>query len=266
MADITISSLLLFFLSIPGYIARTTYHTDEFSKAVLPKNLLEDLAGAVLFSFPVHYASLLVAEATHHWTGLVPDVDFVKVIRLLSATFDEEGRYSLNEIVESCYSNWVFITGYIILALVLSLLGGKLIRHLVWIRKWDLRYPAFFKFRNYWLYRLTGRGITKDNKEPNIRFVHALIQTDKELQLYSGLLFSFIVDENGELLDLLLVGAKKSVGDPKEKEGRVLYDWLVIPGNLFVLKYATILNLNIYYYHLSGTGQLELLEVVQKVS
>lgn len=271
MADITLSTLILFFLALPGFVARSAYHSDKFSRTILPASLVEDLAGSLLFALPLHFICLLISEGLHHWSAanwlpwfpIVPDIDFVKVVRLLAANFEPAGEYSLNAITDNAYTNWKYITAYAVMIHLLAGLLGSTLRNWVWKGRWDLKLPVLFRFRNYWLYRLTGRGITAGSKESNIRFIQLLVEVNGEIVLYSGILLTFIVDEKGELLDFLLVNAKRSIGDITEEDGEVRYKWLRIPGSTFVVKYAEVINLNLHYYHLTSDGKLELLQARQ---
>ena len=271
MAEITLSTLILFFLALPGFVARSAYHSDEFSRTILPSTIVEDLMGSLLFAFPLHFICLLISEGLHHgssvewwpWLQKMPDIDFVKVVRLMAANFEETGEYSLNGIVNNAYTNWSYITAYAAMIHLLAWGLGTGLKYLVWKWKWDLKSPVLFRFRNYWLYRLTGRGITAGNKEPNVRFIQILVEIEGQIVLYSGMLLTFIVDEKGELLDLLLVNAERSVGSVTEKDGEVRYKWLRIPGSIFALKYEKVINLNLYYYHLASDGKFELLQARQ---
>lgn len=265
MADITLSTLILFFLALPGFVARSVYHSDEFSRTILPRSWVEDFTSALVFALPLHFIAIFISEFIHHvskeiYYPIVPDVDFAKIVRLLAANFEPTGPYSLNGIVDNAYQNWIYVLMY---ALLIHTLGGCLgftTRTIVWKNKLDLKWPTLFKFRNYWLYRLRGRGIIEGNIDPNIQFIHALVEVEEKIVLYSGILQSFIVDEDGELLDLLIINANRSFNTMKKKDKNVDYEWLGIPGSIFVLKYSEIKNLNLFYYHLDPDGKLIKLE------
>lgn len=263
MAEITLSTLVLFFLALPGFVARSSYHSDEFSRAMLPASLIEDLMGALLFAFPLHFICLLISEGLHHisaavWFPIVPDINFAKIVRLLAANFDPEGEYSLNAIVENAYTNWKCVTAYAIMIYSFAWYGGHIVRDWVWENDLDLKKPNLFRFRNYWVYRLTGRGIAQGHK-PNYTVVQALSRVGDRSVIYGGFLASFIVNEKGELLDLVLSKARRAelVTDRED------YTWVEIEGSLFVFKYSEAINLNLSYYYVAPDGKYSLLEVRQ---
>ena len=246
MSQLTLPTLVLFFFALPGFIARLAYYSDKFSRSILSKSILEDLAGSLLFAFPLHLVGLFVSALLHRaWPSQYPNVNPSIVVHWLAGKFESDGPYSLNSVVENAWDNWVFVLSYAAFIHMVAIASGYGMRVLVWESRLDLRWPAAFRFRNYWLYRLTGRDMVRKQDGNILTLVHALTKRDKAQLLYSGVLLTFIVDESGELVDLLLINAKVAQGEPQIKNGVVEYDWIKIPGNVFVVKYSEVINLNL---------------------
>ncbi len=155
------------------------------------------------------------------------------------------------DILENLYKNVHWIIGYFFLVILLAGGLGKLMNNFVWKYEMDLKFPSLFKFGNQWLYHLTGRGSQKTREKKNkeiIPIVDVMADLGEKTRLYRGILFDFNTDNSGSLREIFLkVAVRGKFEDDKETEKKIFY-WEEIPGDVFILPYKSIINLNITYY------------------
>jgi len=264
VGNIALTTLIVFMLAIPGYVARSFYHTAGLAKSILPKRVTDDLVGSLSFSIPIHVLAVILCESAFHYWEWVPywlvpeDINFVVVFRLLSGDF---GNDFDRMIVDNVYSQGLLIGRYALLVLMLSVLVGLTLRWAVWRFKLDLHLPFIFRFGNYWLYRTTGRGkFEKQVKELKKAkgwkkvaiwvALDALVEVEGKVQIYSGILKDFNVDENGEVIDLNLVKVNRITRKETMLAGqkKTTYYPDPIAGDMFVVRYSNVINLNLEYW------------------
>lgn len=83
-----------------------------------------------------------------------------------------------------------------------------------------------------------------------IPVVDALVDLGEKTRLYRGVVWDFTTDETGALQDILLIQALRGKFGEDAGEEEEFY-WQEIPGDIFVLKYSNVLNLNITYLPLA---------------
>lgn len=242
MTNIAFTTLVLLVLSLPGYLAQAGYYSREFTKQVLPQSLLNDIARSIIISLPFHLLGLTLVESWQHAGWIKTDLNFEIVLRLLSGHY--ENRFT--DVINRLYGNKEKIVMYYVLLSVGAFLTGHALRHIVWHRQMDVRYPSVFGYRNLWLYRLTGRGKFPPDQEP-VPYVDALVDLGEKTRLYRGVVWDFAVDDTGNLQDLFLIKALR--GKFTMREGATAeFSWQQIPGDFLVLRYSEIKNLNVSYF------------------
>lgn len=276
MENLAITTVLILFLAIPGYLARLAYFSGELSRAVLPRKPLDDIYSSIVFALLIQGAGLAVVEFIYHClklelplVGRIPDIDFLKIYRLFTGKFFECGAISdeacirkhdsLNWIVEQSYHDGLWIAAYFALLFSLALIGGWGLRKIVWWGELDLKFTVF-KFENFWLYRQTGRGFVQDQElRENERLVvvcDVLVENnDPSVQvIFSGFFHTFSTEPNGELRDVILTDVNKwrvyfepNVRDG-ELQGTIHQHPEVLAGSMMIIKNSSILNLMISYY------------------
>ena len=247
MENLALTTILLLILALPGYVAQRLYHSGNLNKAVLPRNLTGDVTTAFLLSLPIHFVGIAIVEHLNHTWGVVPDINPEIVGRLIAGEYGPDSVL-FPDLIDNGYQNIHWIIAYAFLITVLSSLGGLLTREVVWRKRLDLRYPNIFGFGSSWLYRLTGRDNLRGNPtgQEVIPIVDALVNLGDKTRLYRGIVSDFATDESGALREIFLVETvrgKFGLGENEEAE----FYWEDIPGDTFVLKYPTVLNLNITY-------------------
>ncbi|HEV8540119.1 MAG TPA: hypothetical protein VGQ60_03055 [Nitrospiraceae bacterium] len=294
MPNIAFTTLVLVVLAFPGYIFRSSYFSDQFSRRLLPRIWTDDIVKAVLYSLPFHLAGLFIFEVLQHDGVIKHTLDFETGLRLLTGEFAEEvSNYddSLSAMSQKLYSNSRYILVYYLGVLGVAYAVGHLFRWIVWNYECDVKWPSVFGYRNDWLYTLMGRGklyvpnqnwlmriIGRPGKgsvphERTVVILDALTDQEMEIpgksQLYSGIVAAFTTDENGTLKEIVLAKAKRGKFTPKEAEDLYQFLWRLwkgrgsdyvfeqedIPGRDFILKYNTIKNLNLTYLPVDASDQ-----------
>lgn len=251
MENIALTTLVVFILAMPGYVARSAYHSGNLTGAVLRRSIMNDLVWTIMIAMPIHAIGVFIVEHLHELWDLIPDINFEATFRLLTGEYGPESVL-LTDLIGNVYQNSHYITAYVLFLLLLSLGLGLWLRKLVWELQLDLRFPHIFGFGNLWLYRLTGRNrlAATPRGEEVIPVVDALVDLGEKTRLYRGVVWDFTTDETGALQDILLIQALRGkFGEDTGKEEE--FYWQEIPGDIFVLKYSNVLNLNITYLPLA---------------
>ena len=135
--------------------------------------------------------------------------------------------------------------------------AGKVFRLLVEQTHLDILFHSL-RYNNDWYYLLTGRvmsevGWTQKTDSVKYVFVDVLVETKEGSVLYCGLLDEFYLSKDGvDRICLSEVYRRSFIDDIKE--GERLPDkslderYYRMPGDLFVIPYSQIRNLNLTYY------------------
>lgn len=252
MSSIPLATLMIVLLALPGYISRLFYFSGKLNKSILPKNFKDDIASSIIFSFPIHLIGIFLVEHLRHWSDFVPEINFQMTFLIVSGhLWDDANTGKL--ILDDFYKNIHWIISYSLGLIVMAALVGKLMNWLVWKNHWDLRFPSLFEFGNTWLYTLTGRGKRIGTKNDNEIFpvVDAMANLGGKTRLYRGLMLDFNTDDSGSLKEIFITKARRGKFLSQESLGeRPGFYWEKIPGDIFMLPYKSIINLNITYFQI----------------
>jgi hypothetical protein len=249
--NIAFTTLVILLLAMPGYIARSAYLTDDFTRDVLPTNLTNEIALAILYSLPFHFIGITLVTHLYLSGYITTNVNFDVLFRLLAGQYGNDGA-EFSRLSNNLYQYVHRIAAYFFCILLAALLSGILLRKIVWNYKLDVRIPTLFRYRNRWLYLLTGRE-QLNLEDPYITVVDALTELGSTTQLYRGMVVGFTSNENGNLEDLYLGDTFRGKFAELASGGK-LFEWHEIPGEFFILKYADIKNLNISFIPASAAG------------
>jgi hypothetical protein len=251
VTNIAFTTLVILIFSFPGYVLRASYYAGKFTSHVLPRNWTEDIARAILFALPLHLFMLTVFELLEY-SGLIHStLNFETAFRVVSGEYD--GNFSAT--IANFYANTRYLIIYYMSTLMMAIGLGYVLRKLVWKWKWDVKYPWLFRYKNDWLYTLMGRDVPVPRAYPAGRIyvrVEALTKIPMQegtakSRLYRGIVEGFTTEDSGSLRDIFLTEVERGKFR-KEPAKEPEFFWKpVTPGNLMVLKYAELQNLNITY-------------------
>jgi len=235
-AGVTIFSIAyVIILIVPGIIFKRFYFQGAFSKQFNSGLFADRIITSLFWGIIVQILGLLSYSRIIN----IKYADF-KVRALLF--YKNVLGNSLPNLSLSQLLNILLYSMYsVCLAAALGLFFYKIVRAL----QLDLKSPAF-RFTNHWHYYF--RGEILQTKEFNGNAIGKVISTEVDVMtkdnngksnLFSGLLTQYTLNQNHEIEALYLTGSSRfsqTSGNTK-----------VIPGDIFIIPYATVQNLNIRY-------------------
>lgn len=256
--SLTLGTLFLLFLLLPGLVFRKAFFVLPFDKRFTETNTLSELGIILILSILLQFFGFWLIE------GLCP-VWFRESMELyhfgVSYVFpgtdvlqrqSQFNAISFSTIVLYQLSLWI-------IAALLGLMINSLVRHF----KWDRTY-RIFRFGNSWYYYFSGEAIEFPNIEGNAKeidciFVDTLVKAQGKEILYIGILSDYELSANGGLKSFSLKGAKRrflvqgnepsSTQRELQSEAAILDEYYSIPSNVLVIPYNdNVININFRYY------------------
>jgi hypothetical protein len=251
MNNIAFTTLVILVMAFPGHVLRASYYAGTFTRNVLPKSWTDDIAKAALYSLPLHLFWILLFEGLKSGHIISTSITFEVAYRV----FIGQQADDLSD-ARLLYDNKLILCAYYSCVFLGALVLGHLFRWLVWRNKLDVRYPWLLRYRNEWLYTLLGRDVPVPTSYPNGKVyvrIEGLTRIPTEepdkTRLYRGFVEAFTTEETGALRDILVKEAERGIfevdpANPLQKK----FSWKAIsPGDLIILKYSELQNLNITY-------------------
>jgi hypothetical protein len=148
-----------------------------------------------------------------------------------------------------------------VIILLIAILFGKLFRWLV--QKYDLDiYIHSLQFNNEWYYLLSGRildfpNIPGESKDINVIQIDVVVELKEGSYIYSGILQEYYLSKEEGLDRICLsnvyrrkLGDDKDITEKSEESLEKEFDkrYYNMPGNLHVIPFSSIKNINITYY------------------
>lgn len=227
---LALSTFVLLLLLTPGLSFRRFYFSGEFSKQYFKQSFAELTLSTILPSLSLH---LLAAALLSLYTTWPLDQQALQNL-LQGGTLPKA----------SLWLGGVYIVCLNILGSILGTLSKVFVRRLRLDRKSKL-----FRFANEWHYILSGEAYQfkkfagKHQKFQLVQVV-ALVKAGEELILYSGRLVDYVLSKELGVDRLYLENVRRrNFNDPP---GQLKYHDM--PGNIFVLPFAHIVNLHLIYY------------------
>jgi hypothetical protein len=256
---LTTISLLIFLL--PGFLFRRFYYTGEFSKEYFKENISDLIYAGIIPSFVIHFFGYWLFI---HWKY---DIDIKTVGILLSGSSDVAKA-------ESAFSSLYKYSGQILCYFVgvgiLGMLLGYTAKWIVRKNRLDTKINLF-RFQNEWFYLFSGEILQfskipgKNEEKIDFIYIDVLVGTHEGTIIYSGLLKEYMLSKSGGIDRLYLTEVKrrylKDDGAGKEDSSAAAKSsderYYTLPGQLFIIPFANIINLHITYYKLEETSSPE---------
>lgn len=176
-------------------------------------------------------------------------IDFVTIIEIITSR--KESTKLSNKIVSTRLPAFFF---YHILLSIFGWATGRLIRYA--IDYFGLfRTSSVFKLNNEWYYLLTGAMVlSRDEQKIAYVQVDALAEeVNGKAIIYSGILSNYKLSRNGDLEHIILTNVYRRefeddlVEGPNNIEKEIDDRYYNMPGEIFIIPYQKIQNLNITY-------------------
>lgn len=250
--SIALSTLVLFFLLIPGILFRKFYYSEEFSKEYFKETFFGVFISTIIPSLFFHFIWYFFAKLFGHPVNLYVLADIVS---------QEPSESSFLNLENSSLK----ILAYNISLFIIAGLSGYWLKKIIRREKWDRRLK-FFRFQNSWHYILKGEffdfpraEITLDEdtvEDIELVFVDAVVEINGISYLYDGILVDYELNNRNGLDTISLSSAqrRKLSDDSKiSKKGKKKDNsdkYYPIAGHVIVLKYCELKNLNFSYFTL----------------
>lgn len=236
--EIAINSVLLFlFILFPGIIFLRFYFTGEFTKQFSKRPITETI-----------YLSILPGI-------VIQGITFLTFKKLVNGNRIALYLETLSDLQSNNFVTLVFdlsTVGYFLLyylfLIIYAILLSTILYKIVRISGLDKHSPVL-RFDNSWHYYFSGevtkfssfRNIVEKGRIVDLTYADILIKTSEDkTQLYRGVLRQHTISkETGKLEEIYLMDAYR-YSDKIE-------NFKSIPGNIFVIPYNNVLNINLTY-------------------
>lgn len=257
--NLAFGALLLFLLLFPGILLRISYLNGPYSRKNIQSSLVDELILSLIPALILQAVGygLVNAFSSYH---IRLEVLYQLIVGVSGPQYKPDFA-----LIERSLSPFL---GYHFLLFVIAVLAGKAARWLVKRYDLDIRFHSL-RFNNDWYYLLSGRlldfpGRPGQASAVSLIFVDALVEVKDGSYLYSGLLEEFFLSKDGlDRICLSQVYRRKLSDDasdrvPSELEsaedegptGKAFDQrYYEMPGDLFVIPYAQIRNLNLSYFN-----------------
>jgi hypothetical protein len=247
--NVALGALLLFLLLFPGIVVRTSYLSGPHSR----KNIQTSLGDEVVLSLvPALVLQVLAYLFTEHVLG--QDIRLEQVYKLVVGATARDNYAPDFGIIERSLPGFLL---YMIGLLLVATLTGNAARWLVERYNFDIKVYGL-RYNNDWYYLLSGRilnfsGWGGSTTVVESVYVDVLVETKEGSVLYCGLLDEFYLSKDGlDRICLSEVYRRRLTDDvatgqpPANRSFDARY--YKMPGDLFVIPYSQIRNLNLTYY------------------
>jgi hypothetical protein len=249
--SLVFGSLFLFILISPGLLYRFAYLQGAYGKLTFKVSAVEEFFWALVPAFFFQIVSILVIEKIFGYR-----VRLDLIYQLIT------GKDSIDFLFldKNLFPFLLYITGLIILSIFCGVLTRKFVRKY----QLDLKFK-FLRFGNEWHYLFSGEIFYQTRKiNPDTIFfiqVDVVMSSSEGDMIYSGTLEDFYLSKDNGLDRIYLRNVyrrslKNDLSSDKPNVGYLnrIEDerYYAMPGDLFVITYNRIVNLNITYITLEN--------------
>jgi len=248
--NLLLSSILLFILVAPGLIFRFSYLQGTYAKLNFKVSAIDEIFWALIPALFFQLTAMLVLE------NIFLVQTRIDVIYQL-ITSDSSSDINFNTI-RAGFLPFLIYTFSLIL---ISAACGRLLRSIIRRLKLDIRY-RFFRLNNEWHYLFSGEILDFPDvigKSENIEIIQVdlLANTSEGSVIYSGILQDYYLSKDNGLDRLYLsqVYRRKLKDDLAYSDQSNIQKlderYYQMPGELFVIHYDKIINMNVTYHRFS---------------
>lgn len=240
--SIALATVIFVLIFLPGYSFRLFYlrpigpqlRRIVRLEEIIPTNPLKAIAYAIILSFPIHFSFLAAI-----YDLVETSVDYHQLFALLTGEFGQNSQL-LEPITANFETNLSSIFFYFLTIIIVAGVAGFISGILRWsfIEPW-LNGKGIQTINNIWFYKFPmGQNV--------IIRIEALSQIGMGQTtniLYRGILAEYTTDREGNLQQLFLTPAQRGVFDGN-------FEFREIAGDVFVINYEEIKNLNVTYFEI----------------
>jgi hypothetical protein len=248
--NLALPTLIVFVVLLPGFIFRSGLKRAE--RTSLDFSPFGRVAAEAILWAVVGHLVWLTLSSSFFFHQFEP----VVFMNLLSSSPASQARAT-----EQVGAAFAWIAAYFVSLLVASHLVPIFIRNAISKFRLDrdsARFSSIFRFHDApWYYLLTGADFKEDD-QPDLIIISAIVEVSKEAVLYVGVLDDFYFDSEGKLDRLILqkvsrrpIASDKPATQPADGQNEQRF--YPIDGDNFVLRYSEAITLNVQYVKLTAT-------------
>lgn len=249
--NIAFTTILLFVILAPGFIARNAYNSSKLSVKDSNRNLVNDLTWSIIPSLAFHTIFIAVLHNTTSYF-----IDFEQLGNLILAV-PNKSKDSFRQLGNFKYA----IFSYNFILFFLSFFAGLGLRELV--RKYNIdRKVRYFRFSNKWHYIFTGEcldfpDVPDQYEEITDKIINVLCKVNGKSVLYTGEYFNYYIDSKG---DLEAVHLRNPIRRYLENDRDPEQQYYVISSRYLVIPNSDIININFRYLSMEEIDETEITE------
>lgn len=254
--NLLLGSILLFILITPGLVFRVSYLQGTYAKVNFKASAVDEIFWAIIPALIIQLSALTVLRV---WFGVDVRVDVFYAL-ITGASSD---RIPFTILQQGFFPFLLYLFSLIGAAVAL----GQALRAGVRKFKLDIRYPLF-RLNNEWHYLFSGEildfpGVPGESENIELIQIDVLVGSGEERVIYSGILRDYYLSKDNGLDRLYLsqVYRRKLKDDlsPDDQQAVQQLDerYYQMPGELFVISYANISNMNVTYHRFSLTDETD---------
>ena len=245
--NLLLGSIILFILVVPGLVFRFSYLHGTYAKQTFKISAVDEIFWAILPALILQLSGLLVIDNLTTYNMRLDQV--YALVTNQTDTIDFK-------IIQNSIPYFLI---YTIILVAIAILAGLGVRYVIRKLRLDLRY-TFLKINNEWYYLFSGEILDTEipGESADIDFIQidALVQTSDGTVVYCGTLEDYFLSRDNGLDRIYLSSVYRrrlNKDDEEESAGGYLERYLdtryyAMPGDLFVIPYEKIINLNITYH------------------
>ena len=223
----------------PGAILRRSYFSGRFSEKFVYTSPLDEVVWAIIPGTVLHLITIYLMQ-----TFTAHKLDFSVLGFLLVGAKDDANTAKAFQVLGK--DIWLITTYNLILWASAAGLGHGF-RLMVRRYDLDLKFNSL-RLNNEWYYLLSEEIIKTKQSDVNYVWIDALVETAGGSVIYSGFLVDFNLSRDGGLESIYLTQvARRYLTQDLTDDGRRKQRYYDIPGDIFVIKYTQVANLNIFY-------------------
>lgn len=242
--NLALGVLVIFIISIPGIVFRLTFLSSAYSKRTINTTAIDEIFLSLIPAIFFHSIFILIIDSTDRV------IDFQFIYNLLIGNNTAKDINALNDYLPG-------FAGYILAITLVNFLFGWLLRICVLKFEW-YKSVQLLTIYNKWYPLLKPKP---DEKGEISVWVDVLVETKSEAILYRGFIADFWLDKDGNICEIHLEMVRRRIfnndenqankpiaGEPENAQDDVDERYYYVPGELFIIKYSDVKNMNITYF------------------
>jgi hypothetical protein len=241
--NIAFTTILLFLILAPGFLARNAYNSSKLSVKDTNRNIVNELTWSIIPSLTLHIFLIFLLQNFSSYY-----IDFEQLGNLiLGVTTSNKAELSFKQLGHFKYAIFFYNLFLFTFSFIIGYGLRELVRHFEIDRK--IRY---FRFSNKWHYIFSGEcldfpDVPDEYEQITDKLINILCKVNGKSVLYTGEFFNYYIDSKGDLEAVHLRSPIRRYLEKDNDEGKEYY---IIPSRYLVIPNSEIININFRYFAL----------------